>query len=48
MTLQDTNVLFAKLDEMGEETVRLRLAQGAFERRRKVPLVRYWLSKKRE
>lgn len=46
MTIPDPENLFPKLEEMGEETVRLRLAQGAFAPRRKIDLVLFWLSKK--
>lgn len=44
MAIQDTDKLFSKLEKMGEETVRLRLAQGAFAPQRKIKLVKFWLS----
>jgi len=46
MVIYDTDKVFAKLEEMGEETVRLRLAQGAFAPQRKINLVKFWLSEK--
>jgi|GEM_PF-4979608 hypothetical protein len=38
--------LFSKLETMGEETVRLKLAQGVFAPQRKRDLVALWLSEK--
>jgi|SRR6266571_741877 len=46
MISQDTQELFAQLDAMGEEAVRLKLAQGVFAPRRKIDLVQYWLSQR--
>ncbi len=42
----DTEQLFATLDAMGEEAVRLKLAQGVFASKRKIDLVQYWLSQR--
>jgi hypothetical protein len=46
MTIPDPEKLFPKLEKMGEETVRLKLAQGAFAPQRKRDLVLFWLSNK--
>lgn len=46
MAIYDTDRLFSRLEEMGEETVRLKLAQGVFAPQRKIDLVMFWLSKK--
>lgn len=46
MPTYDTDTLFSKLEAMGEETVRLKLAQGVFAPQRKRDLVVHWLSKK--
>jgi hypothetical protein len=46
MTILDPEKLFSKLEKMGQETVRLKLAQGAFAPRRKIDLILFWLSKK--
>ncbi|SRR6266568_3086965 len=48
MTSQDTRELFAQLEVMGEESVRLKLAQGVFAPRRKIDLVKYWLSQRKK
>lgn len=46
MVIIDTEKLFNKLDEMGEETVRLRLVQGVFAPKQKIDLVKHWLSER--
>ncbi len=46
MVINDTDKLFAKLEEMGEERVRLKLAQGVFAPQKKIDLVDYWLEQK--
>lgn len=40
------NDFFKKLEDLGEEQVRLRLALGAFAPQRKIDLVNYWLKQK--
>ncbi len=45
MPIADKDKLFAKLEQTGEQAVRIKLAQGAFGRH-KVALVELWLSEK--
>jgi hypothetical protein len=45
MTIHDTDKLFAKLEQLGEQQVRVKLAQGVFARH-KAPLVEFWLREK--
>jgi hypothetical protein len=45
MPIHDTDKLFAKLEQIGEQQVRVRLAQGVFALH-KAPLVELWLSEK--
>jgi len=44
MVIYDTDKLFAKLEELGVEKVRLKLAQGVFAPQRKIDLVNHWLN----
>ena len=46
MGIIDTDKLFEKLERLGEENVRLKLAQGIFAPKRKIDLVKYWLEQK--
>jgi len=46
MVIDDTNKLFAKLEKLGEEKVRLKLAQGVFAPQKKIKIVNYWLDLK--
>ncbi len=46
MTSINTSKLFSKLESMGEDTVRLKLAQGVFAPQRKKDLVGLWLSQR--
>lgn len=46
MAIIDTEKLFEKLEQLGEENVRLKLAQGVFAPKRKIDLVKYWLEQK--
>lgn len=46
MVIDDTNKLFAKLEKLGEEKVRLKLAQGIFAPQKKIKIVNYWLDLK--
>jgi hypothetical protein len=45
MPIHDANKLFTKLEQIGEQQVRVKLAQGAFARN-KAPLVELWLREK--
>lgn len=44
MVIFNTEKLFKKLEEMGVNKVRLKLAQGVFAPKRKIDLVNHWLS----
>lgn len=46
MGIHDTDKLFEKLEQLGKENVKLKLAQGVFAPKRKVNLVKYWLEQK--
>jgi hypothetical protein len=46
MIIHDADKLFSKLEEMGVDEVKLKLAQGVFAPKRKIKLVNYWLSEK--
>lgn len=46
MSTQATEELFAKLEQLGEDSVRLKVAQGVYAPKRKLDLVLYWLAEK--